>query len=100
MAKRVVWSHRAQKDRREILNYWRQRNKSNSYSQKLNSLFKESVEIIANYPQIGSLTDDDSARFKVVKHYLIFYEEHQDEIFILTIWDTRQNPDTLSIKDI
>ena len=36
MAKRVIWSKKAQKDRREILQYWKQRNLSNAYSLKLN----------------------------------------------------------------
>ena len=48
MAKQVVWSLRAQADRKEILNYWRLRNKSNNYSKKLNQLFKESVRIITD----------------------------------------------------
>ena len=62
MAKQVIWSLRAQQDKREILNYWRQRNKSNAYSKKLNELFKEAVKIITDFPQIGRVTDDATAR--------------------------------------
>jgi toxin YoeB len=40
MAKKVVWSQKAQKDRRRILKYWKGRNKSNVYSIKLAQLFK------------------------------------------------------------
>ena len=58
MAKEVVWSLRAQNERKEILEYWRLRNKSNTYSQKLDQLFKESVKIIADFPQIGKPTDE------------------------------------------
>jgi len=43
MAKQVIWSLRAQNDKKEILDYWRQRNKSNAYSKKLNELLKESI---------------------------------------------------------
>lgn len=57
MAKEVVWSLRAQKERKEILEYWRLRNKSNTYSKKLNQLFKESVKIITDFPQIGKPTE-------------------------------------------
>ena len=35
MAKQVIWSLRAQNDKKEILDYWKQRNKSNTYSKKL-----------------------------------------------------------------
>jgi toxin YoeB len=90
-----VWSPRAQKERKEILEYWRLRNKSNTYSKKLNQLFKESVKIITDFPQIGKSTDDTNTRLKIVRDYLIIYEETETQIFILTIWDSRQDPDKL-----
>ncbi len=95
MAKKLIWSVRAQNDKKEILNYWRNRNKSNAYSKKLNELFKESVKFILDFPQIGKTTDDPKARIKIVKDYLIIYEETETQISILTIWDNRQNPDKL-----
>jgi len=98
MVKQVIWSIQAQNDRKQILEYWRQRNKSNQYSKKLNNLFKEAVTLITEYPQIGRVTDDSQARIKIVRDYLIFYEETNDQILILTIWDNRQDPERL--KDI
>ena len=95
MAKQVIWSLRTQNDKKEILDYWRQRNKSNTYSKKLNELFKESIKIILDFPQIGKVTDDTKARIKIVRDYLIIYEETETQIFILTIWDSRQDPDRL-----
>ena len=95
MVKQVVWSLRAQNDRKKILNYWRLRNKSNTYSKKLNQLFKNSIQIIKDFPQIGKSTDDPNTRIKIVKDYLLFYEETETQILILTIWDSRQDPDKL-----
>jgi toxin YoeB len=95
MAKQVVWSLRAQAERKQILDYWRHRNKSNTYSKKLNQLLKESVKIISDFPQVGKSTDDPNTRIKIVKDYLIIYEETQTQIFILTIWDSRQDPEKL-----
>ncbi len=95
MAKQIVWSLRAQNDRKAILDYWRLRNKSNTYSKKLNQLFSDSIQIIRDFPQIGKSTDDPHLRIKTVRDYLIFYEETETQIFILTIWDTQQNPDKL-----
>jgi plasmid stabilization system protein ParE len=95
MAKQVIWSLRAQNDKKEILDYWRQRNKSNSYSKKLNELFKESIKIILDFPQIGKVTNDTKARIKIVRDYLIIYEDTETQLFILTIWDSRQDPDKL-----
>ena len=95
MAKKVIWSLRAQSDRKNILDYWRQRNKSDTYSKKLDDRFREAVSIIKDFPQIGKLTDDQKARIKVVKDYLMIYEDTVDTIIILTIWDSRQDPSKL-----
>jgi toxin YoeB len=95
MARQVVWSLRAQAERKQILEYWRRRNKSNAYSRKLNQLFKESIRIIRDFPQVGKTTDDPNARIKIVKDYLIIYEVTEKQIFILTIWDSRQDPERL-----
>ena len=99
MALQVVWSIRAQSDRKEILDFWRRRNKSNTYSRKLNQLFKKSVEIIRDFPQIGKHTEDDNVRVKIVKDYLIFYELTETNLIILTIFDTRQDPEKLKIRE-
>ena len=95
MAKKVIWSLRAQSDRKNILDYWRQRNKSDTYSKKLDDRFREAVSIIKDFPQIGKLTDDQKARVKIVRDYLLIYEETADSIIILTVWDSRQNPEKL-----
>lgn len=49
MVKQVVWSVQAQNDRKQILEYWRLRNKSNTYSKKLNQLFKDSIKLIQEF---------------------------------------------------
>ncbi len=95
MAKQIIWSLRAQSDRKKILEYWRNRNKSNTYSKKLDRKFREALNIIRGYPRIGKPTDDLSVRVKLVKEYLLIYEETQDCILLLTIWDSRQDPKKL-----
>jgi toxin YoeB len=95
MVKQIIWSQRAQNDRKQILEYWRNRNKSNTYSKKLDKRFREALNIIRDYPQVGKQTDDQKARIKIVKDYLLIYEETEDSIILLTIWDSRQDPEKL-----
>jgi|SRR5690606_3718304 len=96
MVKQIIWSRRAQTDRKFILKYWNKRNKSNLYSRKLNRLFNEAVKLISDYPEIGKPTDDKNAQIKIVRDYLIIYEvDKKDRLLILTIWDSRQNPKRL-----
>ena len=95
MAKQVIWSLRAQRDKREIFIYWSQRNKSNRYSKKLNQLFKDSIRLLRKHPQVGKSTNGDSVRIKIVKEYLLIYEVTETSINILSIWDGRQDPSKL-----
>ena len=98
MVKQVIWSTKAIDERKGILNYWKLRNNSNTYSKKLNLLFKEAIKTIKSFPQIGKPADSENVRIKLVRDYLIIYEERETTINILSIWDGRQNPNKL--KDI
>jgi addiction module RelE/StbE family toxin len=93
MAKQVNWTWKAQQERKEILHYWRVHNQSNTYSKKLNQLIKKAVALIAAHPNIGRRTDIENVRVKMVRDYLIFYEEQNNQIFILSLWDNRRNPE-------
>lgn len=93
MVKQIIWSRRAQTDRKEILKYWNKRNKSKLFSKKLNELFKEAVKLIAEHPEMGKPTDIKNVRSKIVRDYLMIYEVNdKDQLLILTIWDSRQCP--------
>ena len=93
--KKIGWTPRAYQDRLNILDYWINRTKSKKYSKKLNRLFNESIDLIAKYPEIGKPTDLSGVKAKVVRNYLIIYQEGPDSIELLTIWDSRRNPDKL-----
>jgi len=96
MAKRVVWTRKARLDRFAILKYWQKRNKSKTYSKKLNKLFVQSALIISKYPEIGKRTDIENVRAKIIKEYLLFYEIAGQEIIVLTIIDGRRDPNLIS----
>ena len=98
MAKKLIWSKQALQDRKDILDYWINRNKSKTYSIRLNNLFIDAIKIIAEHPNIGIATDFENVKGKLVKDYYIFYQENQDLIHILTIWDCRQSPDKIYKK--
>ena len=97
MAKKVTWTLRALKDRKKILQYWINRNKSDRYSFQLDHLIRESISLISNFPDIGKPTNDDTIRIKIIKDYFILYEIFEDEIIILTLWDSRRDPGNLKV---
>lgn len=95
MAKQIIWSLQAQSDRKEILNYWVIRNKSNVYSKKLNLLIRKAIKLISLHPHIGVKTDIEYVRVKVLRDYLIIYQESEKRIEILSIWYSKRNPGDL-----
>ncbi|RZJ50157.1 MAG: type II toxin-antitoxin system RelE/ParE family toxin [Chryseobacterium sp.] len=92
MAKRkIIWTKKANFERKEILEYWINRNKSSRFSKKLNKLFLESLKQICIYPYIGRKTSDQETRVIIVRDYLIFYEFSEHEIIIQSILDGRRD---------
>ena len=96
MVREIIWSEKAKLDKIEILSYWLNRNKSNLYPKKLNDLFKKAVGWIAVKENPARKTDFENVYVKIVRYYKIFYEIKDDKIFILSIFDTRLDPNRLS----
>ena len=98
MVKRqIIWTHRANEERKEILSYWIQRNKSKVFSSKLNKLIIESLRLTAQFPETGRKTTLDNVRVKIVREYLLFYEVTDTALIILSIWDNRRDEKSLKI---
>ncbi len=92
MVKKIVWIKEALDNKFDILNYWVGRNKSNVYSKKLNKLFRDTTKVIQKFPSLGKETKRKDVKRIQAREYLIFYRETEDSIFILHIWDGRQDP--------
>lgn len=99
MAKRKInWTEKANLERKEILQYWINRNKSKRYSIKLNKLFVEAVKKTAENPMIGRKTDfDEKIRVKIVRDYLLFYKFDDKQLKVLSIWDGNRDDNKLEV---
>lgn len=97
MAQKIIWSQRALNEFNEILEYWAEKNQSDTYSKKLAAQIIKSVEKIGKFIYIGKETEDDKARVYLSGNYSVFYEIIKEGIVILCIWDNRRNPDTLNL---
>ena len=93
MARQIIWTKRAQKERIDILKFWIEHNKSRTFSRRLNDLFKDSLKLISRYTFIGKPSNREGVRVKVLKNYLVIYQITLTEIIVLSIWDNRQNPE-------
>lgn len=95
MAKRVVWTENAKKQRKNILHFWIEKTGSKSYSRKLSQIFKQRIKYISNYSYMGKATDFSKTRVTAAGHFSIFYQVSSNRIIITGVWDNRQNPDKL-----
>ncbi len=99
MVKRnVVWSAKARIKLLEILEYYNKRNKSSAYSKKIHKKFTKELALLKKHPGIGIKTDDDDIRGLIVEDFILFYETRSKMIIVHTVWDCRQNPESLIIK--
>ena len=96
MAKReIVWTKTADIQFIGVLEYWVNRNKSNSYSLKLVALVSKITKQIAEKPFIYKYADFKNTRVASLGNFSIFYQVFQDKIIITAFWDNRQDPKKL-----
>ena len=91
----IFWTQTAKYQRDHIFDYWNKRNKSTSYSKKLNLLIKERTELLKSYPEMGKETDFKETRVVSMGHYSILYKVDRPRIIITSFWDNRQDPEKL-----
>lgn len=96
---RIIWQQEAQTQRKDIFRYWNKRNGNNTYSKKLNTEIKRILNLVKNTPLMGMEVEQRKAirRVLVLTNYSIFYTFDKENIYILSFWDNRQNPDELKI---
>lgn len=93
MDKQIVWTSKAKKELREILEYWINRNKSKAFSKKLNKLINDQINLILEFPDIGRKTDIINVNIKVIHKYLLYYEITNETLHDLTIRHGSKNPE-------
>ena len=95
VARRIIWTTSAKIQLQEIFEYFNFRNKSKLYSIKLNTIIQTEIKKLLQLQEIGKKTNAVNVRGLLVENYFIFYEINEIHIIILSVWDTRQNPERL-----
>jgi toxin YoeB len=91
----VEWNDLALEQFRSVLDYWKIRNQSNAYPNKLLNIVDSALDMVKSNPEIGIQSDKGTSRSILIESYRIFYSADTEIIHILLFWDIRQNPDTL-----
>ncbi|MHA7131083.1 type II toxin-antitoxin system RelE/ParE family toxin [Algoriphagus namhaensis] len=96
MAKRaVVWTRTADIQFVGILQFWVEKNKSNSYSKRLLELVYDRTEQIAKNPFLYKSADFKDTRVASLGNFSIYYKVFEDRIIVTAFWDNRQDPKKL-----
>jgi len=96
MAKRlVVWTETAAKQRREILKYWTEKNRSTTYAEKLIDLTAKHIKVILKNPEAFKQADFPDTRESALGHFSIFNKVTDKHLLITAFWDNRQDPEKL-----
>lgn len=93
--RKVIWTETAARLRREILNYWTERNGSSRYAQKLILLTNSRIKLIVKNPKIYKKADFLDTRVAAMGHFSIFYKTTDENIIVTAFWDNRQDPKKL-----
>lgn len=88
MAKKLKWTVFAKEQRKEILQFWISKNKSKTYTKKLNDLFNQIGLLILDHPEIGIRLSGTECRERLFRDYYIVYKVSENTIEIISVWDT------------
>ena len=91
----IVWTSTAKSELKLIFDFFNTRNKSKEYSLKLHRKIQTELNLLIKQPYIGKKTNEINVRGLLIENYILFYELNDKAIVILSVWDTRQNPDKL-----
>jgi toxin YoeB len=96
MARRIVWTSKADIVFTRILEFYVERNGSKTYSRKLNREINEIIKLLLEHPYLGTRTDFNEIRVLIQGDFKIFYQLKPKELIILLVWDCRQNPNMIN----
>lgn len=91
----VTWTKTAQLQLRDILSYWKKRNGSAKYSEKILSNAHIRIKVILKYPESYKTTIYPETRISAMGHFSILYKFTDTQVIITAFWDNRQNPQKL-----
>lgn len=95
---KIEWSQKAKLDLKNILDFYISRNKSYTYSKKLNSEIHQKINYLLENPLLGINSDFESVKILIIGNYQIVYEIMEHLIVIVMVWDSRRNPDDFLIQ--
>lgn len=96
--RKIIGSSRAQSDLLNILRFYIKRNRTKTYSIKLNTSLRTAIRLLETHPELGINVDIKGIRNLVHGDFNVFYKIKENTIEIIIIWHSSQDPEKLDIK--
>jgi plasmid stabilization system protein ParE len=93
--RKIVWTETAVKQRRQILKYWVEHNKSNVYAIKLVEIIADHLKVISKNPKAFKESELPLIHEAAMGHFSLYYKITSKEIIVVAFWDNRQDPKKL-----
>ena len=99
MALEIIWSEEAENNLEGIINYllkhWTEKE-----IKKFSRTVDEKIELISEYPLLYKRSKrlQGTRECIISKHNTLFYIVDKTKLYIVSIWDNRQNPEKLNKK--
>jgi toxin YoeB len=95
--RKIIWSLKASDDLQTILEFYFQCNGNSIFPKKLLTEIDNIISFLPDHPKLGKTVNGGSYRVIIRGHYEIFYRYDNDSIVVVTIWDSRKNPENKSL---
>jgi len=93
---KIIWSLRASKELDQTFNYWINKNKSNSYSNKIIDETLRKINLIIENPKIGIESKKSRLRrVLILDNFSLSYKLSKNKIHIVSFFDNRRDPNAL-----
>lgn len=89
----IVWNKRASRQFEKIQDYLIKEFGEKATEEFTNRVFNF-LDLLANYPDIGTMENKDKniRGFLLHRHTTLFYKLDRDKIYLLSLFDNRQDP--------
>jgi plasmid stabilization system protein ParE len=92
MGQKVIWTEEAEEQFFGILEYWKNRTQSFSYSIKIKNDLDQKLELILQNPIIGKESELPGIRsLNFLTYFKVIYGMYGGQLVVLNIWDMRQD---------
>lgn len=88
----VVWSDTALFQFKFILAYWKDKNKSNAFPEKILRQVSRQIALITKFPYLAPSVSETDFRRSILGNYSLIYEITPNQIYVVYFWDDRQDP--------